>query len=106
MKKLNTRMITVIGVLIAMEVILSRFLSINAPSVKIGFAFVPCALCAVLFGLAPTVIMRVFSFFIWFSPFVWGLPHQEKLPCGSGGGNSTAEITSFVRGQLPIPTGT
>ena len=41
MKKLNTRMITVIGVLIAMEVILSRFLSINAPSVKIGFAFVP-----------------------------------------------------------------
>ena len=61
MKKLNTRMITVIGVLIAMEVILSRFLSINAPSVKIGFAFVPCALCAVLFGLAPTVILEVLA---------------------------------------------
>ena len=61
MKKLNTRMITVIGVLIAMEVILSRFLSINAPSVKIGFAFVPCALCAVLFGLAPTVILEILA---------------------------------------------
>ena len=61
MKKLNTRMITVIGVLIAMEVILSRFLSINAPSVKIGFAFVPCALCAVLFGLGPTVILEILA---------------------------------------------
>ena len=61
MKKLNTRMITVIGVLVAMEVILSRFLSINAPSVKIGFAFVPCALCAVLFGLGPTVILELLA---------------------------------------------
>ena len=61
MKKLNTRMITTIGLLVAMEVVLSRFLSINAPSVKIGFAFVPCALCAVLFGLAPTVILEVLA---------------------------------------------
>ena len=61
MKKLNTRMITAIGALVAMEVILSRFLSINAPSVKIGFAFVPCALCAVIFGLGPTVILEVLA---------------------------------------------
>ena len=61
MKHTNTRMITAIGVLIAMEVVLSRFLSINAPSVKIGFAFVPCALCAVLFGLIPTVTLEVLA---------------------------------------------
>lgn len=61
MKKLNTRMITAIGALVAMEVVLSRFLSINAPSVKIGFAFVPCALCAVIFGLGPTVILEVLA---------------------------------------------
>lgn len=61
MKKLNTRMITVIGLLVAIEVVLSRFLSINAPSVKIGFAFVPCALCAMLFGLGPTVILEVLA---------------------------------------------
>lgn len=59
MKKLNTRMITTIGLLVAMEVVLSRFLSINAPSFKIGFAFVPCALCAVLFGFGPTVILEI-----------------------------------------------
>ena len=61
MKKLNPRMITAIGALVAMEVVLSRFLSINAPSVKIGFAFVPCALCAVIFGLGPTVILEVLA---------------------------------------------
>ena len=50
MKKLNTRMIATIGMFVAIEVILSRFLSINTPFVKIGFAFVPCALCAVMLG--------------------------------------------------------
>ena len=61
MKKLNTRMITTIGVLIALEVILSRFLSINIWSNKIGFAFVPCALCAVMLGLVPTVILELLA---------------------------------------------
>ena len=61
MKKLNTRMITTIGVLIAIEVVLSRFLSINLWSNKIGFAFVPCALCAMLFGTGPTVILEIIA---------------------------------------------
>lgn len=61
MKKLNTRMITLIGVLVAIEVVLSRFLSINLWSNKIGFAFVPCALCAMLFGVGPTVILEVIA---------------------------------------------
>lgn len=59
MKKLNTRMIATIGMLVALEVILSRFLSINAPNFKIGFAFVPCALCAMLFGFGPTVCLEI-----------------------------------------------
>ena len=61
MKKLNTRMITTIGVLIALEVILSRFLSINIWSNKIGFAFVPCALSAVMLGVVPTVILELLA---------------------------------------------
>lgn len=61
MKKLNTRMITTIGVLVAIEVVLSRFLSINIWSNKIGFAFVPCALCAMLFGTGPTVILEIIA---------------------------------------------
>jgi len=59
MKKLNTRMIATIGMFVAIEVVLSRFLSINAPNFKIGFAFVPCALCAMLFGFGPTVMLEV-----------------------------------------------
>ena len=59
MKKLNTRMIAMIGMFVAVEVVLSRFLSINTPFVKIGFAFVPCALCAMLFGFGPTVALEV-----------------------------------------------
>ena len=61
MKKLNTQMITTIGVLMAIEIVLSRFLSINIWSNKIGFAFVPCALCAVLFGVGPTVILEILA---------------------------------------------
>jgi ECF transporter S component (folate family) len=36
--------------LIALEIILSRFLSINTESIRIGFGFVPMALCGMLFG--------------------------------------------------------
>ena len=61
MKKLNTRMIATIGMFVAIEVVLSRFLSINTPFVKIGFAFVPCVLCAVLYGFGPTVILEILA---------------------------------------------
>lgn len=50
MKKMNTRTIAQLAVLIALEVVLSRFLSINLWSNKIGFAFVPVAVTAMLYG--------------------------------------------------------
>jgi ECF transporter S component (folate family) len=42
--------ITVIGFLIALEIIFTRFLSINTPIVRIGFGFLPVAIVAVLYG--------------------------------------------------------
>ena len=39
-----------VAVLVALEVILSRFLSIPTQFMKIGFAFVPLAVCGMLFG--------------------------------------------------------
>lgn len=36
--------------LVALEVVLSRFLSINTPYLKIGFAFVPLAIAGALYG--------------------------------------------------------
>jgi ECF transporter S component (folate family) len=39
-----------VAVLIALEIVLSRFLSISTPLSKIGFAFVPIAVCGFMFG--------------------------------------------------------
>ena len=48
--KINTRQMAAMGAMIALEVILSRFLSINAWNIKIGFAFVPVVITAILYG--------------------------------------------------------
>ena len=50
MKKISVRMITHVAFLIALEIVLNRFVSINTMSVKIGFAFVPVAICGMLYG--------------------------------------------------------
>lgn len=39
-----------VAMLVAIEVVLSRFCSISTQVVKIGFAFVPVAVCGMLFG--------------------------------------------------------
>ena len=56
-KKFDTSMIVYIGVLTAMEIVLNRFLSINAWNLKIGFSFVPVAIAGMLFGLLPAAIV-------------------------------------------------
>lgn len=51
MKKQNfTTQLVIMGILIATEIILTRFLSINTPFLRIGFGFLPVAVCAILFG--------------------------------------------------------
>lgn len=47
------------AVLLAMLIILSRFLSIKTPILKISFAFVPTMLCAVWLGPKWTVLLNV-----------------------------------------------
>ena len=46
----RTKEITLIAALTAIEIVLSRFLSINAWNIKIGFNFVPVAAAAILLG--------------------------------------------------------
>lgn len=56
-KKRSARTVVYLGVLIALEIVLNRFLSINAWNIKIGFSFVPVAAAAMLFGpLAAAVV--------------------------------------------------
>jgi ECF transporter S component (folate family) len=48
MKK--TRIIVFMGLLVAMNIVLERFLSIQTPIVRISFGFLPIALAGALFG--------------------------------------------------------
>ena len=50
MKRMNVRMLTQIAMLIALQFVLSKFCSINTDSLRIGFGFVPMAVCGILYG--------------------------------------------------------
>ena len=50
MLRFNTRTLTSMALMIALEIVLSRFLSISAWNTKIGFAFVPVVIAAILLG--------------------------------------------------------
>ena len=49
-KMSRTHQLVVMAMLVAIQVILSRFLSINLWNLKIGFAFVPIAIAGILLG--------------------------------------------------------
>lgn len=48
--KMNAKSVSMIGVLVAMEMILARFLTIHTWNLKIGFSFVPIVVAAILYG--------------------------------------------------------
>ena len=50
MKKWSTKKLVTMGLLVALQIILSRFFSINAWNFKIGFSFLPIAVAGMLFG--------------------------------------------------------
>lgn len=50
MHKIDTKRLTTISLLIALEIVLSRFCSISAWNLKIGFSFVPVVVAAILYG--------------------------------------------------------
>lgn len=49
-KKSATSRLVIMAFLIAMEIILTRFCSINTPILRIGFGFLPVATMGILFG--------------------------------------------------------
>jgi 5,10-methenyltetrahydrofolate synthetase len=46
----NIKRIAVLGLLVALEIVLSRFVSISTPMLKISFAFAPVMIAAMLYG--------------------------------------------------------
>lgn len=55
----KNKKIILTAILLAMLIILSRFLSIKTPILKISFAFVPTMLCAIWLGPKWTVLLNV-----------------------------------------------
>jgi len=49
-KETFTTQLVVMALLIALEIILTRFLSIETPTLRIGFGFLPVAVMAILYG--------------------------------------------------------
>ena len=62
--KFTTRMLTTLALLTAVEIILSRFLSISAWNINIGFSFVPIVVAAILFGPLEAGIVAALGDFI------------------------------------------
>jgi ECF transporter S component (folate family) len=48
--KFSVRLLCQIALLVALEIVFNRFLSIRTPIVKIGFSFVPIVVCACVYG--------------------------------------------------------
>lgn len=55
----RTKKIILVAVLLASLIILSRFLSIRTPIIKISFSFVPTILCAIWLGPKWTLLLNV-----------------------------------------------
>lgn len=55
----RNKKIILTAILLAMLIILSRFLSIKTPITKISFAFVPTMLCAIWLGPKWTILLNV-----------------------------------------------
>lgn len=80
------------AILLALLIILSRFLSIKTPIIKISFAFVPTMLCAIWLGPKWTVLVNVLGDIIGATLFPSG-------PYFIGYTISTA-VSGFIYGTL------
>ena len=88
----RNKKIIITALLLAMLIILSRFLSIKTPIMKISFAFIPTMLCAIWLGPKWTVLLNVLGDVIGATLFPTG-------PYFIGYTISTA-IAGFIYGTL------
>lgn len=61
MNKITTKDLVMMSLLVAITIILSRFLSISTPIIKIGFSFVPLTIAGILYGAKYTIIIAVIA---------------------------------------------
>ncbi len=83
LKKNPVRAVTYLALLIAMEIVLNRFLSINNAGWKIGFAFVPIVVAGALFGPVPAAIVNALADFLGAMLFPIGPYHPGFTLCAA-----------------------
>lgn len=68
---MKTKKIVLIALFITLEIILTRYLSIQTPIVRIGFTFLPIAISAIMFGPVTAGITAAIADFVGFmlNPF-------------------------------------
>jgi len=71
----NIRVIVFMGLFIALEIVLTRFLSIQTPIVRIGFGFLPIALSGIMFGPMVGGVTAVLADLIRMAVFPNGFPY-------------------------------
>lgn len=59
--KIDTKTMVIMAILIAIQIILSRFLSINTLNLRIGFGFVPIVIAGIMFGAVKAGIVAGIS---------------------------------------------
>ena len=64
MFKPNTKTLVTMGILLAAEIVLTRFVSFSTWNTRIGFGFVPVVLTAILFGPVPAAIVAALGDFL------------------------------------------
>ena len=89
-KGISVQKLVVLGVLVAMEVVLSRFVSISTWNMKIGFAFIPVAAAAILMGPVEAAVCGGLADFLGATLFPIGV----YFP----GFTATAALTGLVFG--------
>jgi len=56
-----TKALVALSLLLALEVVLTRLLSIQTPFLRIGFAFLPLAVAGYLYGIVPAAVMAALA---------------------------------------------
>ena len=79
----DLKKLIILALLVAMEVVLNRFLSINTAGWKIGFAFIPPTMAAILYGPVESAIVYALSDFLGAMLFPIGPYHPGFTVCAA-----------------------
>lgn len=80
------RWLCICAMMIALEIVLNRFCSINTAGIKIGFSFVPPMLTAMLYGPGSAALVYGLSDFLGALLFPIGQYHPGFTVCAAGMG--------------------